>query len=586
MSQYPNNFPDTNDTKAWFDYVDTLPSIGEHWVQTSKRPGNPVILKDTLGTNLTAKTALVGSIILSRRIANESPEQNIGILLPTTAGSLVAGMAVVLLGKTLVPLNYTAPIETMVSAIEQANLQTVYTSTRFLENLKKRGINLDPLANKVRLVMLEDLRAGVGTFEKISTLLQCKFMSSDWLQNRYCGKPDLHHTAVILFSSGSEGAPKGVMLSHHNLLANVKQLSKILDAKDDDLIMANLPIFHSFGLTACMFLAMLERIKVVCHTDPTDVVTIAKAIREHRATLLFGTSSFFRLYIKNRKVKAEDMQSLRLTVAGAEKLQSEISASFKKRFGKVIHEGYGCTETSPVSNVNTPFPNLESPHLKDNNKPGTVGKPLPGTQIRIADPDTLHELPLGTAGMILIAGPQVMQGYLNNEELTSKVVVQQDGMRWYVSGDKGSLDEDGFLTIEDRYARFAKISGEMIGLGTVEQALRNVLNSELTSESEDLDEPTEEAEPGLADTEHEPEVPAEIMAINIPDPKKGEIIVILSTQELLERELRPRLLEAGLNNLSLPSAYITVESLPKLGSGKADFATAKEIAKQAIFNKD
>jgi len=569
MNQIPENFPDDNDFQSWNAYVDKMPSIGEHWVETSKRPGNPEVLTDTLGTKLKAKTALTGSLVLSRRIAQESPEQNIGMLLPTTAGSLVAGMAVMILGKTLVTLNYTAPLETMISAIEQAELKTVYTSTRFIDNLKSRGIDIEPLSAKVRLVMLEDLRAGISKWEQITTLLQCKLMPASWLRNKYCGTPDIESTAVILFSSGSEGDPKGVMLSHKNLLANVKQVSKILDATDDDVIMANLPIFHSFGLTACMFLAMLERIKVVCHTDPTDVVTIAKAIKAHKATLLFGTSSFFRLYIKNRKVHADDLASLRLTIAGAEKLQTEISAAFRKRFNQKIHEGYGCTETAPVACVNTPFPNLESPHLQDNNKPGTVSKPIPGTIIRIADPDTLEELSLGTAGMILIAGPQVMQGYLGNEALTDQVVVEQDGLRWYVSGDKGSLDEDGFLTIEDRYARFAKISGEMIGLGTVEQVLRNALNAS----NENFEDGNEEVEQ------------VEVMAISIPDPKKGEIIVILSTQELIEKELRPKLLAGGLNNLALPSAYITVDAIPKLGSGKSDFATAREVAKQAMFNK-
>lgn len=556
-----NQFPEDNSIQAWMAYVDTLPSLGEHWIDTSCRPGNPVVLVDTLGTTLKAKSALTGTLVLSRRIRQRSPEQNIGLLLPTTAGGMLAGMAVMVLGKTLVPLNYTAPLDVILSAVEQAGLKTVYTSRRFLERLETRGIHLKSLADKVSLVVLEDLMAGIGTWEKLRTLLLCKFMSAAWLKKQFAATPEIDSTAVILFSSGSEGEPKGVILSHKNLLANVKQVSKILNAGDDDVIMANLPIFHSFGLTACQFLPLLERIKVVCHNDPTDVVSNAQAIRAHHATLLFGTSSFFRLYTRNSRVTAEDLASLRLTIAGAEKLQSEVVAAFRKRFGKTLYEGYGCTETSPVANVNTPFPNLESPHLKTNNKPGTVGKPIPGTVNRIADPDTLEPLPLGTAGMIMIAGPQVMQGYLNNRALTSKVLVERDGLRWYITGDKGSLDEDGFLSIEDRYARFAKISGEMIGLGTVEQVLRKAL---------DHGDQAEETE---------------VMAINIPDPKKGEMIVILATRDLDESRLRPKLLAGGLNNLALPAAYITVDALPKLGSGKADFATAKEIARQAILGR-
>ncbi len=550
-----NDFPDSNDVQAWMDYVATLPSLGEHWVETCKEPGNPVILADTVGASLKAKTALTGTFLLARRIKQTCPGQNVGLLLPTTAGGLLAGMAVMVLGKTLVTLNYTAPLDTIRSAIEQAGLKTVYTSRRFLDKLKTRGIDLEPFEDVVDLVMLEDLQAGISPFEKLLTLAQCKVMSAAWLRRKYCSTPATDTTAVILFSSGSEGEPKGVMLSHRNILANVKQVAKILDADADDVILANLPIFHSFGLTACQFLPLLERIKVVCHIDPTDVVTNARVIQEQKATLLFGTSSFFRLYTRNPKVTPEQLASLRLTIAGAERLQPEISVAFQKRFGQKIHEGYGCTELSPVACVNTPFPNLESPYLKGNNKPGTVGKAIPGTRVRIADPESLQELPLGTAGMIMVAGPQVMQGYLNNSALTSKVVPEIDGYRWYVTGDKGSLDEDGFLTIQDRYARFAKISGEMIGLGNVEEVVRKAINDE------DI----------------------EVMAVSIPDPKKGEMIVILATQELHDQKLRPKLHSGGLNNLALPAAYITVDTIPKLGSGKADYATAKEVARQAIL---
>jgi len=558
-----NRFPETNDIQSWMDYVDTLPSLGEQWVESAKLPGNPIILSDTLGTNFKAKTALAGTLLLSKRIAKHSPEQNIGLLLPTTAGSMIASMAVMIVGKTLVTLNYTAPMDSILSSIEQAELKTVYTSSRFLTNLKGKGVDLSPLDDKVNMIMLEDLRSDISPWEKVSTLLKCKLFSATHLRKKFCASPALDSTAVILFSSGSEGPPKGVMLSHKNILANVKQVSKILNADSEDVIMANLPIFHSFGMTACLFVAMLERIKMICHIDPTDVVTNAKAIREHKATLFFGTSSFFRLYIKNKKVKADDLASLRLIIAGAEKLQTEISAAFTQRFGKVICEGYGCTELSPVACVNTPFENLEQPHLKDNNKPGTVGKPIPGTQMRIVDPDTLEELSLGTAGMIMVAGPQVMQGYLNNDEMTNQVLVEQDGLRWYITGDKGSLDEDNFLLIQDRYARFAKVSGEMIGLGTIEQTLRKALG---------------DGDDELKDIE--------LMAVSIEDQKKGEIIVILSTAELIEKDLRPKLVAGGLTNLALPSAYIKVETLPRLGSGKADFATAKEVARLAVFNRN
>ena len=216
-----NRFPEANDIQSWMKYVDTLPSLGEQWVESAKLPGNPEILSDTLGANFKAKTALAGSLLLSKRIAKHSPEQNVGLLLPTTAGSMIASMAVIMLGKTLVTLNYTAPMESILSAIEQAELKTVYTSTRFLANLKGRGVDLSSLTDKVNMIMLEDLRGDISIWEKVSTMLQCTLFSASHLRKKFCASPALDSTAVILFSSGSEGPPKGVMLSHKNIQANV-----------------------------------------------------------------------------------------------------------------------------------------------------------------------------------------------------------------------------------------------------------------------------------------------------------------------------------------------------------------------------
>ena len=388
--------PEDNSMPSWMEYLDTLPSLGEHWVDTSKSRGNPVVLADTLGANLKAKTALTGSLLLSKRIAKLSPEQNIGLLLPTTAGGLLSGMAVMILGKTLVPLNYTAPLDGMISAIEQADLKTVYTSSKFLEKCKARGIDLAPLADKVKLIMLEDVNASIPTWEKVLTLLSCKLFSATAIKRRYCAKPDLDSTAVILFSSGSEGDPKGVMLSHKNILANVKQVSKILNAHDGDIILANLPIFHSFGMTACLFLPLLERIRVICHPDPTDVVIIAKTVRQNKATLLFGTSSSLPpLYQKIPRSRQKILRLSGLQWRAQKNCSQKSALPFSSVSTRLFTKGYGCTELSPVATVNTPFPNLESDHLKDNNKPGSVGKPIPGTLLRIADPDSLEPLAAG-----------------------------------------------------------------------------------------------------------------------------------------------------------------------------------------------
>jgi acyl-[acyl-carrier-protein]-phospholipid O-acyltransferase/long-chain-fatty-acid--[acyl-carrier-protein] ligase len=366
----------------------------------------------------------------------------------------------------------------------------------------------------------------------------------------FCRARDPSKTAAILFSSGSEGAPKGINLSHHNILGNLKQISDVLNLQSNDVVMASLPLFHAFGLTVNQFMPLIEGAPMICHADPTDAVGSAKAIAQYRATILCGTSTFLRMYIKNRRVHPLMLESLRLVVAGAEKLSDDVRQSFRLKFGKEIYEGYGATETTPVASTNLPD-QLDSSYWEVHlgQKIGTVGMPLPGTSFKIVDPDTMQELPTGEDGMILIGGCQVMLGYLNNPEKTAEVITEIDGVRWYKSGDKGHLDNDGFLTIVDRYSRFAKLAGEKISLGAVEAEVRKVLDN--------------------------PEM--EIMAATLPDERKGEKIVLLTVAEVNRSELTHKMIQGGCNPLMVPSVIYQVEQLPVLGSGKADFKQAQKL---------
>lgn len=543
----------------WERYCATLPTLGTAWLTACKTVGKRHLLGDTLGTRLTGFTALVGSIVLSRRIARLCPDQNVGLLLPGSAGSVLCNMACMLLGKTAVNLNFTSGTDTLRASMRQAKLHTIFTSARFLERLQSRGIDVEALRQHSTLVLLEDVRAGTGKLEKVATLLTCMLLPLRSLQKRYCTPHDTQQNAVILFSSGSEGTPKGVMLSHYSLIANVQQTALLLDFQPDDLVLANLPPFHAFGLTATYFLPLLSGIPVLCHPDPTDVAGSAQAVADHKATVMFGTSSFFRLYVRNPKVQPEQLASLRLVVGGAEKLQRQVVSEFEDKFGKFIFEGYGATETAPVACVN--LPEEKRPAWLPTqaiHKAGSVGLPLPGTRIRIADPDSFAPLPTGSAGMVLISGPQVMHGYLDDAEKTGHVIRSLDNSRWYVSGDKGYVDADGFLFIEDRYSRFAKISGEMVGLGTVEQALRNAAG-----------------DPDL-----------EVLVVNLPDTRKGEKLVVLCTQALDPQRMRERLVAGGLPALALPAAYFTVEAIPRLGSGKTDFSGGKILAQKLAADLD
>lgn len=543
----------------WEQYCASLPTLGKAWLMACKTAGRRKLLSDTLGTTLSGFSALVGSIVLSRRIARLCPGQNVGLLLPSSAGSVLCNMACMLLGKTVVNLNFTTSTEVLRASMRQAQLRTVFTSARFLERLQSRGIDVDQLRRHSTLVLLEDLRAGTGKVEKLLTLLGCALLPLRTLLQRHCVDHDQQQNAVVLFSSGSEGTPKGVMLSHYSIMANVQQTRLLLDFRADDVVLANLPPFHAFGLTATYFLPLLSGVPLLCHPDPTDAAGAAQAVAAHKLTVMFGTSSFYRLYIRNPKVLPEQLASLRLVVAGAEKLQRAVVSEFAEKFGKHILEGYGATETAPVACVNLPEDKrpawLPTQPL---NKAGSVGLPLPGTRIRICDPDTFEPLPTGEPGMVLISGPQLMHGYLDNHELTGHVIRSLDGSRWYVSGDKGYVDADGFLFIEDRYSRFAKISGEMVGLGTVEQALRNAAGDP------DLD----------------------VLVVNLPDARKGEKLVVLSSQALDPQRMRERLLAAGLPVLALPAAYFTVDAIPRLGSGKTDFGGAKVLARELAVDLD
>lgn len=535
---------------SWREYADHLPTLGEHWIDSCTKSGNPVVLMDTFGTALRARTALTGSLILARRMRKLSHEQNVGLLLPSSTGSVLGNFALFLCGKTVVNLNFTAPVETMLSAIEQAEVETIYTSARFLDKLAARGVVLEPLRERCRFIMLEDLRASASIVERLITLAATWMLPASWLKWFCCTRTSNQQAAVIMFSSGSEGSPKGVVLTHRNLLCNVKQFTELLNPEDEDVMLANLPPFHAFGLTVTHLMPLLERLPVVCHPDPTDVHGAALAIAKHRVTILLGTSSFLRLYVRNHKVHPLMLESLRLVVAGAEKLHEDVRREFREKFNKEILEGYGATETAPVASVN--MPDRLSPdnwRVQVGNKVGSVGLPLPGTSFRIVDPETYRPLPTGEAGMVLISGAQVMQGYLKNEQKSQSALLSIDGLSWYVTGDKGYLDEDGFLYILDRYSRFAKVGGEMVGLGTVEHTLRTLL----------------------------PDPELELVVVSAPDEKKGEKLIVLSNRPLDPANLRERLMALGLNPLAFPSHYFHVEAIPRLGSGKVDYAGAKRL---------
>ncbi len=537
--------------ESWQTYINELPSLDKGWINSIKTNKPNFAIAETSGEPLSAKKLFVATAAFSKRIAKLSPEQNIGLLLPTSAGGVIANMATLLAGKTVVNLNYSASVDAMQSAIEQADIQTIYTSQLFLNKLKQRGIDFNSCFEKVQLIFMEDLRKKISKPELLLHAIAINILPAFILQALYCRTQDAEATAAILFSSGSEGKPKGVMLSHRNIMANVKQISDVLNTEQSDVVMASLPLFHAFGLTVTQFMPLIEGLPMVCHPDPTDALGISKLVARYRGTIMFGTSTFLRLFIRNSKVHPLMLDSLRLVVAGAEKLRADVREQFKLKFNKEIYEGYGATETTPVASVNLPDAlDINHWHVQQGGKLGTVGMALPGSSFKIVDPETWEELPTGQEGMILIGGSQVMKGYLNDIDRTEEAIRHIDGRRWYITGDKGRLDEDGFLTIVDRYSRFAKIGGEMVSLSKVEDLIRSCVDDE------ELD----------------------LVAISIPDNKKGERIVLLSDRDLAEDQITQRLLSMGNSSLMLPSEWHRVDEVPKLGSGKTDFSKSKVLA--------
>ena len=539
--------------KSWKDYADTLNPIQKEWINTAKEVSTNLCMADSTGVKLSGNKFITGTFMIASSLKNKLKEtQNIGLLLPTSVGGSMGNMAVLTLGKTIVNLNYSSGDASLLHAIDIANITKVIASKQFIKKLKLKGFDMSEVLKDVEVIYLEDVKSEMSKIKGLMTLLMVKLLPASMLSWCFVKNSNLDDTAAILFSSGSEGTPKGIELSHKNMMGNIKQTITLMNPNENDVMLGTLPIFHSFGLTVTTLLPLIEGIPVVCHPDPTDGFGIGKMAAKYEATMLFATATFFRLYTRNRKLNPLMFKHLRMVVAGAEKLPTEIRDAFKSKFGHNIYEGYGATETTPVSSINIPdVLMMDYWRVQKGSKIGTVGLPIPGSSFKIVDPESFETLATGEEGMILIGGTQIMKGYIGDPEKTASVIKELDGIRWYITGDKGKVDEDGFLTIVDRYSRFAKIAGEMVSLGLVESNIRKIL-----SEDE------------------------QIAITSLPDTKKGEKLVLLLEGDIELDTLKEQIKSLNINPLFMPSEYYKVEKLPKLGTGKADFKGVKTLARE------
>src|SRR6266516_1039571 len=360
-----------------------------------------------------------------------------------------------------------------------------------------------------------------------------------------------HAEAVLLFTSGTTGEPKGAVMSHRNVVGNVSQFRELLDAKNSDAILASLPFFHTFGSTVTLWYPLMEGVRIVTYPNPLEPARCTALIDRYKLTFLLATPSFLRLYW--RKAEPEQLRTLRLIIVGAEKLPLDLASHFEKRFQKKVFEGYGLTETAPVVSVNLPDPEPGKPgeQVQPSSRLGSVGRLAPGMAAEIREPETDRKLSLHDTGMLWLRGANIFEGYLHDPKRTAAIL--HDG--WLKTGDIGRFDEDGFLYIEGRLSRFSKIGGEMVPHETIEQKIIDIL--------------------GLSGRDERP-----IAIIGVQDEAKGEALVLLSAVEMDIAELRKKLQEAGVPNLWIPKHLQRVEAIPVLASGKLDLKRCQECAVQ------
>lgn len=490
--------------------------------------GKHLVAEDINRSPLSYNSLITKSLVLGKQLAKHTEKnETVGVLLPSTLVTVATFWGLQITGRTPAMLNYTIGAKGMISACETAALKRVITSRRFIEQAKLTdAVNI--LADKVEVIYLEDVAQKINLLAKLNGLWMSKFDSLIRLQS----KKQADDSAVILFTSGSEGTPKGVVLSHQNLLSNIQQLVSRIDFNANDVALNALPLFHSFGMTAGMIMPVTSGVKVFFYPSPLHYRVVPEIAYDINATILFGTSTFLKGYA--RFADAYDFYSLRYVFAGAEKLQNEVRNIWQEKFGVRIFEGYGATETSPVLAGNNPM----------DNRAGTVGRLMPGIEHRLLSIPGLDE-----GQRLQVRGPNIMQGYLLHENPGVLVPPKTElGEGWYDTGDIVTIDTEGFIRICGRAKRFAKIAGEMVSLTSVEVLASKVWPDSLHA------------------------------AIAISDERKGEQILLLTESNNAQRtDLLTQAKNDGIAELCVPRQVKVINKMPVLGTGKIDYVAVTNL---------
>ncbi len=504
--------------------------LHHQFIDTAKQFGKKLAIHDfSTNRELTYSRALIACLILCR-FFSRLDKGFIGIMIPTSAGCILSKTAVLMSGRTPVMINYSTGAEqNAVYAQRKCDFKTIITSKALLEKIECPHVS--------GMVYIEDIMASITTATKVRAAITAILPAALLKKLVHGGHED--DTAVILFTSGSEKDPKAVQLTHKNILANIASVSPIFDFRSDDVFMCTLPFFHVFGLTVNLWLPIYHGMTMLTYANPLDFKKVCTIVRDHKATFLVGTPSFFWGYL--RKSEKGDFDTLRIALTGADKCPDALREGFKNKHNITVYEGYGATECSPVISTNTP----------EYNRPGSVGKPIPGIRVRIENYETGEECALGEDGRILVKGDSVMKGYFNDFEQTSLHIRRG----WYDSGDMGNLDEDGYLWHVGRLKRFVKIGGEMVSLVKIEDVLEKFLPED-----------------------------SYCCVVEIPDAIKGARIVGVVTTPLDEKTVLKQMARQ-LPAIALPKIFLVWETLPKMGSGKIDFRTISEMAREQLTKK-
>lgn len=499
--------------------------LQEIFVETAKKyPDKIGIYDQATGKDLSYDRLLIASLILGKRF-KKCRGNYVGIMVPTSAGCMLSILGVLIAGKIPVMINYsTGAHENSIYAQEKCSFKSIVTSKKLLEK-----INCEPVDG---MVYLEDIMDSIKITDKLRALLTSK-LPTKMLKN-HVNHGDEDNTSVILFTSGSEKEPKAVQLTHKNIKHNLDNVPKIIDVGDADIFAGTLPLFHVFGLTTNFWLPISLGCSIITHANPLDYSAIVESIKKYKITILIGTPTFFHGY--QRKADKGELSSIRYAIAGADKLTEKLRISFQREHDIEILEGYGATETSPVVSVNVPGAN----------KPGSIGKPIPGVQVKILDRQTDEELPSGKVGKIFVKGDLIMKGYLHDEEQTS--LHMHAG--WYDTGDMGLIDDDGFLWHKGRLKRFVKVGGEMVSLVKVEEVLTKLLPEHVTC-----------------------------CVVDVPNPKKGaDVVAAVATGEFEKKKVLKKMAKE-LPSIAVPKEFYVIEDIPMMGSGKVAFREVEHICR-------